>query len=258
VHPVLLPRTTTGYLASRIVGVVALTCIAIALVLAFFWAPVDEINLVGTDAVQRNFEQKIFFIHVPIAFAAYAGFFLGAWNALLLLWTGNERYDIRSYVGIHVGMVFGTLVLATGSLWAKASWGVWWQWGDRQLLVFLILYLFYGAWFMLRFSIDSGRYRSRVSAVFALVGITLVPLSFLAIRIANTVIHPIVIKSHGLAMPRETGITFLISSVGFIALAVWMAQLEVTAKVRAASRKSVAAPDAPQSPAAPAPEAAHV
>jgi heme exporter protein C len=207
-----------------------------ALLLAFLWAPVATIDLEGGGSV-RDFEQKIFYIHVPVAFAAYAGFFVGAWNALLYLLKGNETYDVRSYVGVHVGMVFGTLVLITGSLWAKAAWGVWWQWGDRQLLVFLILYLFYGGWFMLRFSLDPGRYRERVSAIFTLVGVTLVPLSFLAIRIADTLIHPVVIESDGLAMPREMAIAFLLSSIGFIALSVWMMQLETTAKMRAAAAR---------------------
>ena len=169
---------------------------------------------------------------MPVAFAAYLGFFVGAWNALLYILKGDEAFDVRSYVGIHVGMVFGTGVLITGSIWAKAAWGVWWQWGDRQLLVFLILYLFYGAWFMVRYSLDSGRLRARVSAVMALLGVVLVPLSFLAIRIADTLIHPIVIDRSGLRMTSEMGITFGISIAAFLALATWMMQLEATVKLR--------------------------
>ncbi len=124
--------------------------------LAFFWAPTATIGLVGGE-VQYDFPQKIFYLHVPIALAAYLCFAAGAWNGLLYLLKEREDYDMRSYVGVHSGMVFGTLVLLTGSIWAKAAWGVWWQWGDRQLLVFLTLYLFYGAYFVLRFSLDAGR-----------------------------------------------------------------------------------------------------
>lgn len=216
------------------------------MVLAFAWAPTATITLdAAGNAVQRDFPQKIFYLHVPVAFAAYLGFFAGAWNALLYLWRGHEAHDVRSYVGIHVGMVFGTLVLVTGSLWARAAWGTWWQWGDRQLLVFIVLYLFYGSYFMLRFSLAAGRYRARVSAVFALVGTALAPLSFLAIRIADTLIHPIVIDRAGLRMGHEMGVTFLVSCAGFLALGVLMMQLEATVKLRRAARQVLPAVPGP-------------
>ena len=57
---------------------------------------------------------------------------------------------------MHQGVIFGLLTLVTGSIWAKISWGHWWEWGDRQLVLFLILFLFYPAYFMLRYSIEPG------------------------------------------------------------------------------------------------------
>jgi heme exporter protein C len=250
VYPVFSPRTAPAHRAWRVLAAIAGLGIPLALVLAFTWAPMAVIPL-GEGAVQDDWPQKIFYLHVPIAFAAYLGFFAGAWNAVLYLWRGHEAYDVRSYVGVHVGMVFGTLVLLTGSLWARAAWGTWWQWEDRQLLVFLILYLFYGAYFMLRFSLDAGRYRARVSAVFALLGVVLVPLSFLAIRIADTLIHPIVIESDGVNMTAEMGYTFLLASIAFLALCTWMMQLETTGKLRHA--ELLAAPSAAAPPALDAP-----
>src|SRR5204863_444239 len=83
----------------------------------------------------------IFYIHVPIALTAYFCFGLGAWKALRLLWLGEERYDLESYVAIHQGTIFGALTLLTGSIWAKASWSVWWTWSSRQLVLFLVLFL---------------------------------------------------------------------------------------------------------------------
>jgi heme exporter protein C len=210
----------------------ALICVPVALVLAFSYAPVSTIALGSGGKVANDYPQKIFYLHVPIAFAAYAGFFVGAWNALLHLLRRRSEYDLRSYAGIHVGIVFGTLVLVTGSLWAKAAWGAWWNWGDRQLLVFLILYLYYAAYFMLRFSMPAGPARERASSVYALLGAALVPLSFLAIRIASTLIHPVVITDHGLQMTGPMAVTFVVSSVGFVCLAVWMMQIEATVKVR--------------------------
>lgn len=231
-QPLLAPRTSIARHSWRLAILIALVAIPFALIGAFVWAPTAVIPLAGGGEV-NDWAQKIFYIHVPIAFAAYWGFAVGAWNAVLYLWHRTPDHDVRSYVGIHVGMVFGTLVLITGSIWAKAAWGVWWQWGDRQLLVFLILYLFYGAYFMLRFSIPAGPSRATASAATALVGVALVPMSFLAIRIADSLIHPVVIDSEGLNMTSSMAVVFLVSSIGFIALCSAMIQFEVAAKLLA-------------------------
>jgi heme exporter protein C len=110
---------------------------------------------------------------------------------------------------------------------------VWWNWNDRQLLVFLTLFLFYAAYFVLRFSIEGGRARAKASAVYAVLGVALVPLSFLAIRIADTLIHPIVLTTDGDRLTGPMWGTFGLGVLGFGALAVWMNQLEVAAKLRA-------------------------
>jgi heme exporter protein C len=214
-------------------AVLAIVLVPLSAILAFTWAPIATISLDAHGAIQYDFPQKVFYWHVPVALAAYAAFAAGAWNGLLYLLTGNADYDVRSYAGVHVGVVFGTLVLVTGSIWAKAAWGVWWNWGDRQLLVFLTLYLFYAAYFVLRFSIDPGRARAKASAVFAVVGVALVPLSFLAIRIADTLIHPIVLTTDGDRLTGPMWGTFAVGVVGFVAMSVLMVQLEVGAKLRA-------------------------
>jgi heme exporter protein C len=119
--------------------------VGLALVLALIVAPEDA---------DQGISQRIFYIHVPIALTAYFCFGLGAIKALLLLWRGDERYDLESYVAIHQGTIFGALTLITGSIWARASWGIWWTWSSNQLVLFLVLFLFYCAYFMLRFSLS--------------------------------------------------------------------------------------------------------
>ena len=126
---------------------------------------------------------------MPIALTAYACFGWGAWKALRLLWTRDQRYDLESYTAVHMGTIFGMLTLVTGSIWAKISWGVWWSWSERQLVLFLVLFLFYSAYFMLRFSVEPGPRRANMSAVYALFGVVLIPISFLAIRLARG-LHP--------------------------------------------------------------------
>ena len=83
--------------------------------------------------------------------------------------------DLESYVAIHQGVIFGSLTLLTGSIWAQISWGVWWSWGSNQLVLFLVLFLFYAAYFMLRFSVEAGPARANMSAVYALFGVVLIP-----------------------------------------------------------------------------------
>src|SRR3954452_18765159 len=140
----------------------------VSTILIFFWV---------ADDADQGFSQRIFYIHVPVALTAYLFFGVGAFYAARYLLGRDEEDDRRSYVGIHLGIVFGTLVLLTGPIWARISWGVWWNWSDRQLNVFLILFLFYAAYFMLRYSLDPGPRRAAYSAAYALLGVGLIPLS---------------------------------------------------------------------------------
>ena len=199
----------------------AAALVLLGLGLALLWAPEDA---------DQGISQKIFYVHVPIALTAYACFGWGAWKALRLLWTGKERYDLESYTAVHMGTIFGVLTLATGSIWAKVSWGVWWSWSERQLVLFLILFLFYSAYFMLRYSLDPGPRRQRSSAVYALFGVVLIPISFLAIRLAEDLIHPVVFTRDGPQMSGEMFATFCVCLAGMLALAGALYTVELTGK----------------------------
>jgi len=192
-----------------------------ALALIFFYAPTD------TD---QGFSQRIFYFHVPIALTAYACFGWGAWKALRYLRTRDERADLESYVAIHQGVIFGALTLLTGSIWAKASWGVWWSWSENQLVLFLVLFLFYCAYFMLRFSVDPGPARANMSAVYALFGVVLIPVSFLAIRLSQRFIHPVVFNSHGPQMTGSQFFTFCVALAAMLALFVTLYNVELAGK----------------------------
>ena len=154
---------------------------------------------------------------MPIALTAYACFGWGAWKALRHLWKRQEGADLESYVAIHLGVIFGAMTLLTGSIWARASWGVWWAWSSRQLVLFLVLFLFYCAYFMLRFSVEPGPRRANLSAVYALFGVVLIPISFLAIRLAEDFIHPTVFTSNGPQMSGSMFFTFCVSWAAMLA-----------------------------------------
>jgi heme exporter protein C len=189
--------------------------------LVFFWVPEDA---------DQGISQKIFYIHVPVALTAYACFGWGAWKALLHLRKRVPGADLESYVAVHQGVIFGALTLITGSIWAKASWDHWWVWGSRQLVLFLVLFLFYCAYFMLRFSIEPGPARANISAVYALFGVALVPVSFLAIRLADDFVHPTTFHPDGPQMPASMFFTFCVSWAGVLALAGALYRVELLGK----------------------------
>ncbi len=202
-------------------AVATIVLFAAAISLIFFYVPNDG---------DQGFSQRIFYFHVPIALTAYACFGWGAWKALQVLWKGREGADLESYVAIHQGVVFGSLTLLTGSIWAKISWGVWWVWSDDQLVLFLVLFLFYCAYFMLRYSVDPGPARANMSAVYALFGVVLIPISFLAIRLSKSFIHPVVFTSHGPQMTGSMFLAFCVSLAAMLALFATLYQLELAGK----------------------------
>jgi heme exporter protein C len=195
--------------------------LGISIALIFFYAPTDA---------DQGISQRIFYFHVPIALTGYACFGWGAWKALRHLWKRQEGADLESYVAIHQGVIFGSLTLLTGSIWAKISWGVWWAWSDNQLVLFLVLFLFYSAYFMLRYSVDPGPSRENMCAVYALFGVVLIPVSFLAIRLAKSFIHPVVFTSDGPQMTGSQFLTFCVSLVAMLLLFATLYQLELAGK----------------------------
>ncbi|PZS11541.1 MAG: hypothetical protein DLM64_06440, partial [Solirubrobacterales bacterium] len=129
----------------RILSLAAIVTIGAALALAFFYAPLDA---------DQGFVQKIFYIHVPLAIVSLCGFVFGALLAANHLRTGERKWDMRSYVAIHMALIFGIAGLVTGSIWAKASWGHWWVWNEPTLVSYLIVLLLFCTYQPLRFSIE--------------------------------------------------------------------------------------------------------
>jgi heme exporter protein C len=225
-----------------------------ALALVFFYAPNDA---------DQGFIQKIFYIHVPMAIVALGGFVFGAVMAIQHLRTGDRRYDLRSYVAIHLSLILGVGVLVTGSIWARASWGHWWVWDEPTLVSFLIVFLLYATYQPLRFSIEDPERQARYASVFAIVAGAFVPLNFLAVRLAQGLVHPRVLGTTAGGMPGSMRLTFLLSLAGMTLLFVtlWkyeMASKNATWQLRALRRRLLgddAAPAATGRSAAPRPVA---
>lgn len=200
--------------------------------LAAFWAPLDA---------DQGFMQKIFYVHVPMAIISLIGFVAGGWYGLKYLRKGDSRDDLRSYVAIHIAVVLGVGVLITGAIWAKAAWGQWFVWDEPTLTSFLIIFLLYCTYTPLRFSIPEPERQARYASVFAVIAGAFVPINFLAVRLAEPLIHPRTLNSTG-SLPTEVRSTFFVCLIGMALLFVtlWkyeMASKNATAQVRSLRRR---------------------
>jgi heme exporter protein C len=203
------------------------------LALAFFYAPMDA---------DQGFMQKIFYVHVPLAIVALCGFVWGGINAIQHLRTRDSKYDLRSYVAIHLSLILGVGVLLTGSIWARASWGHWWVWDEPTLVSFLIVFLLYATYQPLRFSIEDREKQARYASVFAIVAGAFVPLNFLAVRLAQAYTHPRVFATADGGLPAKMQLPFYLCLFGMALLYItlWryeMASKNTSAKLRSLRRK---------------------
>ncbi len=205
----------------------------LALGLALFSAPMD---------VDQGFSQKIFYVHVPMAIIALGGFVAGGVFGLQHLRTGDPRSDLRSYVCIHLSVVLGVGVLATGMIWAKAAWGVWFEWREPTLVSFLIIFLLYCTYQPLRFSIEDPDRQRRYASVFAVIAGAFTPIAFAAVRLGDTFIHPKVLNEGGADLPGGMRAPFYLAIVGMLLLFVALYRYELSnkhaqARVRSLRRK---------------------
>src|SRR5574337_1947672 len=119
------------------------------LTLVVMWAAIFMVFVyVPTDRFQ-GIVQRIFYFHVPLAIMTFLAFGLVAVASAFFLWRGERAWDRLALGAAEVGMVFCSLVLITGPIWARPVWGTWWT-GDARLTTTLILWLIYAAYLMMR------------------------------------------------------------------------------------------------------------
>lgn len=176
--------------------------------------------------------QKILYLHAPCAFAAYLGFVLTAVFGALYLWRGEERFDRCAVASAGVGVVFCTIVLLTGPIWAKGTWGRWWSW-DLRLTLTLLLYLVYLAYILLRGFTEGNERAARFAAVYGIAGLLVIPLNYLAIDLAGgRAIHPENLQrgslGAGMGLPFILGVLAALAAFAHL----WLARVEV-ARLRA-------------------------
>src|SRR6202140_3140554 len=219
---------------TRLRGLALITAAALTLtlVLVFFWAPNDA---------YLGFLQKIFYVHVPLAIVTLCGFVAGGVMAIQHLRTRDPRWDMRSYVAIHISLVFGVGVLVTGSIWAKGAWGHWWVWSEPTLVSFLLIMLLYATYQPLRFAIEDPERQARAASVFAITAGVFVPINFAIVRLASSYVHPRTLSNISGNLPGRMQVVFYLAlaSVALLWITLWryeMASKHASAQLRTLRR----------------------
>ena len=185
---------------------------------AFLYAP--------TESTMGDI-QRIFYVHVPSAWTAFAAFFVVFVCSVAYLRTKNLKWDRVAVACAEIGTIFCTGVLITGPIWAKPVWGIWWTW-DARLTSTLILWLMYLSYLLLRDFLEEPQRRATLAAVFGIFAFVDVPIVYFSIRLWRTQ-HPQPVLMGG----EESGLdptmfqVLMFSWVAFSILFVFLAILRV-------------------------------
>ncbi len=186
--------------------------LALALLLSAAWA-VSVVNA-PVDSVQ-GIIQKTLYVHVPCAFAAYLGFVITGLCGVMYLWKEESAYDRLAHAAAEVGILFCSLVLITGPIWGRGTWGKWWSW-DARLAVTVLLWFLYLAYLLLRSFSEGSPRTARFAAIYGVVGVPVIILNYYAIDLAGgRAIHPDNLEQGslgaGMGMPFLLGVLALLA-----------------------------------------------
>jgi len=193
-------------LAITVLGLAALTTVYVK---AFMFTPVERV---------QGPAQKIFYVHVPAAWAGLMAFIFTGVLSILYLWLRDRRLDAAAASSAEAGVVFSTVMMTTGPIWGKTVWGTWWTW-DARLTFTLLLFMMFVGYLMMRSAVADHDMRARFSAVFGVLGLVLVPFVHMTVYWFRT-LHPqpVVLKPTGPTLPGTMLTTLLMSVAAFTVL----------------------------------------
>lgn len=165
--------------ALSILNWLSATMVAVSIYLNFVVAPTEK---------TMGLSQRIFYWHVGSGWVGAAALLLAVVAGIGVLRTGARKWDRLAAASIELGFAFITMIIVTGSIWAKSAWNTWWTWSPR-LTSAAVMWLVYVAYFMLRNALDDPDKQARFGAVYAIVGFLTVITTFLSIRLLSD-IHP--------------------------------------------------------------------
>lgn len=209
--------------ANLFVVVLATLLLPLAAIMVFLHAPADA---------NQGFLQKIFYFHVPSAFAAYLGYVICGIASLAYLLKESTLADRIALAGAECGSLFSLCVLITGPIWAHKAWGRAWEW-DPRLTTMLLTFLLYAAYLLLRRSEEDSTHLRRIAAVLGTLGLLGVALVRVAVRLWGG-IHPQVITGQGRGIHPDMVPAFALSMLAFLALALSLVALRTRLAMREA------------------------
>ncbi len=164
-----------------LLSIFAALLIAAAFLLVLFYAPIE---------LTMGIVQKVFYFHMSSAWVGMLAFILAAVFGVVYLSRKDLRWDTFAAASVEIGLLFTLITILSGMVWARPTWNTWWTW-DPRLTTVTIMAFTYLAWILLRRGVDDPVRRAHFGAVYALVGVVSVPLTFFSARLLRT-IHPIV------------------------------------------------------------------
>ena len=177
----------------KIFSILLFFIIPLGLYFAFIYAPVEK---------TMGLIQKIFYFHISSAWVGFFAFFITFLFSILYLVTKKVEYDDLASASAETGLLFCTIVIVTGPLWARPTWGVYWTW-DARLTSTLILWFIYVGYIMLRQFMEENQKRAQFSALLGIIGFINVPIVFLSIQWWENTIHPNVVQKGGGGMHED-------------------------------------------------------
>jgi heme exporter protein C len=157
---------------AAVVAALAGAAMLASLWMVFFYAPTEA---------EMGIVQRIFYVHVPSAWTAFLAFGIVALCSAGYLWLRDPRLDAIAVSAAELGVIFTTLVLLTGPLWAKVAWGAWWVWEPRLTLTLLLWFIYVG-YFMLRGAAENPERGKRFAAILGVIGAVDIPLIHLSVQ----------------------------------------------------------------------------
>ena len=160
------------------------------------------------------YSAKIFYFHVPAAWTSFLAFGVVLACSVAYLWKGGQKWDTWALSSAEVGLVFCTVAVISGALWAKAEWGYYWDWSDAKLFSTFVLWLIFIAYVAIRSGAVRHESTPRVAAIFGILGFAAVPISFLSSRVWTS-LHPNVVASSTGHLSAEAGAVLLLGVIAF-------------------------------------------